>query len=335
MRTPRAVRAETVAASLVPALVILALAELLFLRTLTRVAIHIPAGAPIETPYLLAAGAGRIAYSAAALLAFLIAAAGAVALATRPSPPARVAGVLVAGFLALALLTPFATGLRTFLDAATGLASIGVAAALVALLGPHRSIPFVLLACSSLAASFAAVIQAEPALPRGALPSFFTATELLALAFALSAPLAVGLPISLRVGAAGALGAALAAATLLAPTSSGRIMLLWNGGLDGSLPVPAYILASGALFAALAAAHIHRQSSMLLALLLVCAAGIGLHNSYQSLLFLVALLVPALPTTADAPHPSAAAAELAPPSPQPASRPSIGTWPGSSPSSSG
>ncbi len=316
-------RAELVAPALAPALVVFALAELLLLRTATRVAIHIPASEALETPYLLVAGAGRIAYSAAGLLALIVVAAALPVLAARPSQPTRVAALVVAAFLSLALLAPAVPATRPYLDATTGIAAVGIAAATAVTLGIPRSTPFAFLALSALAAALAAIVQAEPALPRGVLPSLFRTTEALALAFALSAPLAVSATLDRRALAAGALGAAIAAAALLAPASSGRIILLWNAGLDGALPAPLYIVAAASFFAAVAAALGSGQRSIGLALLLVSAAGFGLHSSYQSLLLLAALLIPVLHPGATVPVPLPAGVDATPPSPQPASRPSI------------
>ncbi|GIW15934.1 MAG: hypothetical protein KatS3mg063_1787 [Tepidiforma sp.] len=279
--------------ALLPWLTAAALFELLVLRTGTRIAIHVPAGARLETPYLLLSAAGRYAFFVAIVLGVLALVASSI-VAFRGTAPQRVAGVCGLLFLGAAAAARVDPGLLPVVDVAAALAVTAAAAAILVRRGVAAAVPFALLATATAAAAGYALVQTEPALPLRLSGPLLDGLELTGLAFALTLPLSVRRRPGPRALAAGIAAGAAAGGLLAAPASSGRIILLWNGGLSSGFPIPFYALAAAGLVIAAVQARSTRDQALFSAILLVAAGGLGLHNTYQTLLVLVGALAPAL-----------------------------------------
>ncbi|MCX7618065.1 hypothetical protein [Tepidiforma sp.] len=297
-------------AAAVPWLALAVLIELLLLRTGTRLAIHVPAGRALETPYLALAALGRFAFFVALVLAVLIAAAAVVDLWVRGDAPARVAAVCLGGFAAAAGLLLLLPGASPMVAAAAAIAAIALAAAVVPRGGLVPAVPFSLLGFSLIASAAYAATQASPALPSGAAVPLLDAAEAAGLAAGAALPLALCRRPGFAAAGFGAAAALGALTVFAAPAASGRIILLWNGGVTGALP-PVLYAAAAAGFAAAAWQAWRRGERMLLAAFaLLFAGGLGFHNTYQSLLLLDAAAVGALfiarPVPVAAPQPSPA-----------------------------
>ncbi len=78
--------------------------------------------------------------------------------------------------------------------------------------------------------------------------------------------------------------------------STSRILLLWNEGLSGTLPGTVYAVAAGTLTIAFVALLQGRHYLAAMAIVLLVAGGLGLHNTYQSGLVIAGLAVLAVST---------------------------------------
>ncbi|MEJ5221536.1 MAG: hypothetical protein WHT63_05990, partial [Tepidiforma sp.] len=213
---------------------------------------------------------------------------------TRGDAPARVAAICLAGFAAAAGLLLFLPGAGPMAAAAAAIAAVALAAAVIPRGGPVPAIPFALLGFSLLASAGYAAVQASPALPRGASVPLLDAAEAAGLAAGAALPLALCRRPGFAAAGFGA-AAALGALTVFAPpAASGRIILLWNGGVTGALPPVLYAAAAAGFAAAGWQAWRRGERMLLAAFTLLFAGGLGFHNTYQSLLLLDAGALAAL-----------------------------------------
>ncbi len=273
------------------ALSVAALVELLVLRTFTRTAVHIPSLSEMQGPYEVIAVLGRYSYYVAAVLLIVALPYAASTLWWRGELPGRVGALAAVAFAATAALARTAAVNPVLIDGLTiGTVCMAAAAAIAGRNWPTVGV------VSAFAAAFAfegAHSFLQDAASEG-LASLDTrwllwAGEWLALAFALAAPYGLRASPSRRVRIAGiAVGLATAAA-LFANGSTTRVLLLWNEGLAGTLPVVAYAVAAGALVMTVFGLIGQRRALAAVGVLLLVAGGVGLHSTYQSGLVIAGL----------------------------------------------
>lgn len=279
-------RLETIVGWLLVAVAV----ELVVLRTLTRIAIHVPGLGAVAGPYELLAGAGRFAYYAATVVA-LVAAAMLVSAAWRAgSVGGRLiaAGVVLLGFAAAALRAGPGLGEAAALNTLLlgSLVLIGLGAALL-----HRGGPAVAIVSATTAVALSGTFSvsqmwAAEGLGNGGPSIMLDLAEWSAIAFALALPWFLGGMASRdrRPVIAGAVTAVVVFALLIGNPSTTRFLLLWTHGLTGSLPAVAYAAAAGALAATVVALYQRQLPLAAGGLLLLVAGGIAMQNTYQSML---------------------------------------------------
>ncbi len=289
-----AIRLRRFVAAVIPWLACAALAELFLLRTGTRLAIHIPAAEALEGPYLVAALVGRFAFFVALVLAVLAAGAALSALWARGDAPARVAAGLFAGFVVIAALLPLLPGVAPITAGIAALAASALAAAVIPGRGPWPAVPFALLGLSLLASACYTAVLASPGPSAAAAVPLLDAAEFTGLVAGATLPLVFRRRPAFSAALVAALAALLAIFVFAAPSASVRIILLWNGGITGALPPLLYAAASAGFVAAAWEAWRRGESRLLPVFALLLAGGLGLHNTYQTLLLLVAIAAAAL-----------------------------------------
>ncbi len=294
-----------VVAPLVIATLAAAGAELVLLRLISRVGVHIPAAGWARGAYAVAVAFGNLVFPAATVLATgtLVViglallrrwpAAGAVALAlpagqlwllargTSAEGVALLEALLAAALLLMPLLMADAPrGVRLFL----GLTALGEALGLVQA------------AAANLSASGA------PRLPL----ALATGGEVVMLLALLLLPVLVSPPAWGRAALGTGFGATLLIAVALAANgSTTRILALWTFGIAMVAPSPLYGLAAGAL-AATALAHARGgRPAYAAGLVLIALGGYLPGNSYQAALLLTGVLLLAFPRLLGRPAPRA------------------------------
>lgn len=266
-------------------LVVASGAELLILRTFTRIAIHIPGLEAVAGPYRFLAETGRLAYYTAAVLVIASLAMLAVA-ARRAGGPGRLAPWAVA---AIAFPAALIRGGPHLGEAAAPntlmLAGVALAAILawLALTGRGRLV-VAAIGLATVLSGWYTVAQGWDALgiKTPAPLSLVTIAEYGAVAGGLASPLLVQGPLPRRAAIIGVAVAALVFAVFAGNPATTRILLLWSHGLSGSLPSVAYAAAAGMLAAAIAGSIASGRPLTGLGLLLLLAGGIGLQNTYQT-----------------------------------------------------
>lgn len=268
---------------------IVALVELLLLRTGTRVLIHIPGLGRFETPIELLAEVGRLVYYLAvvlliATLAFLM--------LSRVRSDSRVevaSGWLVAAFLLLALLAR----IEVVSSVVAGWASLAMLAVLAVIL--WRGVqwaPVGLFAASSVAAGWSVLGQGDGGgLSGSSVDTLILLAEVTLLLAAITSPVLIGrrpTGPSLLVGAVVGL---ITAGAFAAGGSTLSILVLWNIGVPGWLPGLAYALGLGALTTSLWLAFSTGAHLRGLGLVLLLAGGVGVISTYQTGLVFAGLLV--------------------------------------------
>lgn len=298
--------------------------ELLLLRTFTRTAIHIPDVEVLQGPMELLAATGRFAYYVAIVLLACALPFAALALWRTRVATAGLAAIAIGGFVLAAAFAATGAGGRVALDVAT-LTAAALLALAAALAAPrHYALVALLFATAFVIAGLHTALQAwgidtatgetgERALLSG---------EIAALAFALGTPLLIGERLRTIPLLAGAVAAVVVLGSFVAGGgSTARILLLWNGGLQGSLPVVLYPLAAAALVAT--AVQLARSQRLLevAGLVLVLSGGAGLHNTYQSGLVIAGLTCLVVAAVSLKPAPEPHAETLHEPNPARQSRP--------------
>jgi hypothetical protein len=279
----------TTTRTLLTALTVAAVAELLLLRTATRTFIHIPGLAEHERLLGAVAQAGRAAYYLAVVLTVAV-----LACLARHAHRSGHHGLLTAIGGLLAAAVGLRTGAIDDLPAAlVVLAAAGVAGTMLwrSSRTTAERLPFAaftvafLLAGAHTAAQFAS--SAGVALPDTSW--LVLSAELVAVLGALLTPGLVRARSHRVAVGIGATAALLTFGALAAGGATLRILMLWNLGLAGWLPDLVYALAAGALaYTVTAAARTGHRTTALAVTLLTCA-GIGLHSTYQTALPVIAL----------------------------------------------
>lgn len=269
--------------TLVPGLAVAALVEFLVLRTFTRTAIHIPDLEALAKPYEVISFVGRYSYYVAALFLVLSLPALAVALWKVSTPVSRAAAVAVGGFAAAAGLAVAGAAGELLTDAATIVMVVlaGTAGAF-ALRGRASLVP-VAFAVSFAASALHTTEQVAAQSGYGVVDVawLLKVAEVAGVSFGVAAVLlASGTRSRKELVVAGIV--AVVAFGLMAGGPSTRILLLWNGGLSGSLPAVCYAAAAGSLALAFGGLIRRGQREAALGLGLLLIGGIGLHSTYQS-----------------------------------------------------
>jgi len=277
------------------ALAVAALIELVVLRMTTRTAIHIPGIQEYAGPYQAVSGTGRLAYTVAVLLAAGCVAILARALWYRPGP-GRVAAVALGVFFAVAAAAAFGVLGPFPVDFAVMGCVVAVAPAAV---GSRRGRPalalwvgvvaFIVMGAASLAESAPASGLGTVHLDKLLLPG-----EILAAAAAIGTPLLLrSRPRTWVVCVAAVVGVVVTGAFLASPSTT-MILVLWNFGIQGVLPALVYGLGAAAITVSVLGLWTTDHRSEAVALVLLVAAGTGLHSTYQSALVLCGLALFAL-----------------------------------------
>jgi hypothetical protein len=272
-----------------------ALAELLILRTFTRVAIHIPGIDAMAGPYSALAEAGRFAYYAASVLVVVALA----ALAARAWRSGGVDGRLAVVSVAMAGLSAAllrlgpglgeAAPLNTVMLAAVGIA----AAAAIGSLRGRAGMAISVFAGATLLSGWYTVAQAWTVAGWEAPSSIelLRVAEILAVGAAIASPLLIERRAPGRtVVAAGAGVGLMTFVFFLGNPSTTRFLLLWSHGLTGSLPSAAYAAAAGGLAASAWGLAEGRRSLAALGILLLVLGGVGMQNTYQTALVIAGFL---------------------------------------------
>jgi len=277
------------------ALAVAASAELLLVRVGSRTAIHIPALPALREPYAVLTAIGDGALVLAQALAIVTLWAIATEGWSRGDRRGAAVAALVAVFAGTAAAARLAWGPPVLWQAAT-LALITALAA--AALGGRATAPLSCFAAAWLLLGGHTVIQGLGFDPGRAGRWMLWLGEAAALALPL-AGVAVARPAGVRAWLAAGAAAVITGILMAGPSGwTLRFLTLWNLGLAGALPSFAYAVAAGTGTAALLA--VRPQAWVPIALLV--AAGLGLHNTYQSALAVagLALLVLAEPPVGEA-----------------------------------
>lgn len=292
MAAVRSPRAQSLHTTLLTALVVSALAELLILRTFTRTAIHIPALSALQAPYEALAFTGRYAYFVSLALLLVALPVLALALAGDRRTGGRAAAGGIALFFASAAAGAWGSVSPFVVDAGT-LAAFALVLGVAGSRWHGRALaPIALLGITFLAAGGFTLLQAAAqdglASPGGS--SLLTIAELSGCAFALATPLmAASRPSRASVLAGVAVAAVVFLCFIAGGGSTSRILLLWNEGLSGALPGEIYAAAAGALVIAFVSLFRGGQQAAAIGLALLIAGGLGLHNTYQTGLVIAGL----------------------------------------------
>jgi hypothetical protein len=280
-----------------------ALAEMLLLRLVTRVGVHMPKDEAVTNAFRAASFLGSLAFNFASLLVTVLVVLVLASLVLRME--SGIGRVAFAG-LSLAMLSGLGLSLATGAPAADAL--FGVAVALLvgfiglALAGERHSRPGVRLALALMVAAYLCYQYYLLShlfyriLDYGAVPPLnITALrlgEVLAVAAAAAAFRAWGLPRWRWLGTAGlaAVAAALIVLMLagLSPGSTMAILALWTTGLSLYLPFPIYLLALALYLLTFVACWRSGDAFWTAAgLLLVLLAGYMAEATYHHLLLLL------------------------------------------------
>ena len=272
-------------APLAVALAAAATTELLILRAFTRTAIHIPALEVMQEPFDVLSFFGRYAYFlAVALLMIALPALALNLLAVGRSGP-RIAAMPIAVFAIAAVAAAAGVSGPLALDLLS-LFSIVCLAGLAA--GRWRLaglMPFGMLALAFVTGGGYTVLQTASQQGGTRLDAswLLSVGELSGALFALSLPLLARRHIDRVSFAAGAVVAVFAYSLFAGGGgATARILLLWNVGLSGVLPGTVYAVAAGALAMTFVALLRSRQVVAAMAVALLVAGGLGLHNTYQT-----------------------------------------------------
>ncbi len=262
--------------------------ELVLLRLVSRTVIHIPGMEQVAGPYRSVALAGRYAYHAAAVLATIALAFLTRRLAAQGRTSAEVAvGAALVAFLAarLGLLDTTAFGL---------VAAVSVVILVVGITGvdPRVGISVGLFAAAFVVAAVHAIVQdltGNGDLAPTSTIGLLLAAEVLLFGAALALLWATPRVRSTEV-VAGVVVALFVGGVLVASPATSKVLMLWTVGMPGYFSAPVYALVAGVLTATLLAAR-RARPDLAVGLGLLVVGGIGLQNSYQTLLVVCGLAV--------------------------------------------
>ncbi|MBK5221283.1 MAG: hypothetical protein JJE52_00080 [Acidimicrobiia bacterium] len=293
---PAPVIGASLVSSVAATTLLVATVEVVLLRLVSRTAIHIPGASRVEGPMAVVDAVGRYSVVAAGVLVAVTA----VLVAVRLVGAGSVGG---AAAIATTLLASSAARLGWIGDSSLAVAAVvSVVVLTVGIIGGRGrvgvpvasfSVAFVAAAIHATSQGLAGVGDLRPTTTVGLL----LAAELIVVVAAVTLPLAVGhlRPRDLVGGIAAGL---VAWGALAASSATTKVLVLWSMGVPGYFPAAVYAVAVGAAATALlAAARTDRDLAVSLGLLVV--GGIGLHNSYQTLLVvsgLALLAVRAIPS---------------------------------------
>ena len=270
-------------------LALLALAELVLLRTGTRTLIHIPGLGRFETPIRILAEVGRAAfYLAVVSLMVTLTVLGYQGVRDR-IPRQVVGGIGAIGFLVVAgagrLGVVSATVVAWF-------SLVIVVVVTVAIWRGARTIPIGLFALAWVAASWSALGQGTGGgLTGRQIDGLVVAAEMLLILAAVTAPLLLKAPPRRPAIVAGLVVAVAGAGAFASSSSTLSILVLWNLGVPGWLPGVAYAIALGCLAATLWSAVVSDQRLSAIGLVLLAAGGLGTISTYQTGLVVTAILL--------------------------------------------
>ena len=268
---------------------VLALGELVLLRTGTRTLVHIPGLGRYETPIRILAEVGRFAYYLAVVS--LVAVLAILAFhGIRTRTPRHVTG----GVGALAFLAVAGAGRLEVLAApAVGWTSLVLLIVVTAAVWRGlRTLPIGFFVLGWAAAGWTVLGQsAMGGLSGRQVDTLMLTAEISLLLSAVTAPLLLKGPPS-RMAILVGLGVALVGIGAFASGASTlSILILWNLGVPGWLPGVAYALALGSIVTTLWSASATGQRLTAIGLLLLVTGGIGTISTYQTGLVLAAVLL--------------------------------------------
>lgn len=280
---------------LVAATLVAAGAELVLLRLISRVGVHIPAAGWARGAYTAAVALGNLVFPAATVLATGTLVVMGLAL-LRPWPAAGVVALaLPAGQLWLLAHGTGAEGVA-LLEALLTIALLSVP---LLMAGAPRGVRLVL-GLTAIGETLALVQAAAANLsvygaPRLSL-ALTTGGEVVMLLALLLLPVLIPPPAWDRAAlAAGFGGALLVALALAANGSTTRILALWTFGIAMVAPSPLYGVAAGVLAATIIAHARNGRSAVAAGLALIALGGYLPGNSYQATLLLAGVLLLAFP----------------------------------------
>lgn len=263
------------------------IAELVLLRTTTRVLIHIPGLGSLETPIGWVAELGRFAFYLA--LVTLVVAMGVTAYRalTAQGRRQRTLGAVIVAFLLLALLGR--AGVVS--PVAVGWVSLGMLAiAGAAVWRGLDSVPIALFVVASLAAGWSVLAQGDGGGISGSQADrLLLAAEVLLVLAAVTSPLLLRHRPTRAATIAGVVVALLALGALRAAGPTLFVVVLWNLGIPGWLPAIVYAAALGALITTLWTAVSGGEQLTAIGLVLLIAGGVGTISTYQTGLVLLAI----------------------------------------------
>ena len=264
-------------------------AELLLLRLMSRIGVHIPALPWLRGIYGWSVQAGTFAFPIAAILAAALLAVLCVDQA-RHLPLVAGLGLALLSVNLLQLVRPDPAGITTAYGLLVVAALVVAAGAAIVRFSQRRVGMWLLVVAlgESLGVLRAAVAAAGVAAPgpmatlgEWLVVAALVATPLLAGARTLRRePLLAGLPVGMFVAAAFAFGA-----------STGHILALWTFGFSMVAPTGLYVLAAAAVVAAVLALATSGRAMPAAAIALIAAAGYAPANSYQITLLLCGVLL--------------------------------------------
>ncbi len=263
------------------------IAELVLLRTTTRVLIHIPGLGRLETPIGIVAEVGRFAfYLALVTLVVSLGVAAHRALTAEGWRPKTLGAVIVI-FFVLALLgrsgvmSPGAVGWAT-------LAILVVAGA--AVWRGLDSLPIGFFLMASLAAGCSVLAQGDGGgISGGQADRLLLAAEVLLMLAATTSPLLLRHRPTRTATIAGVVVGLLTLGALRAAGPTLFVVVLWNLGIPGWLPAIVYAVAVGASTTTLWTAITQGEHQTAIGLILLIAGGVGVISTYQTGLVLLAL----------------------------------------------
>jgi hypothetical protein len=273
-------------------LAVVSIVELLLLRTFTRTAIHIPDVEALQSPLEVISAAGRYAYFLTIAVLGVSVPLACTMLWKTWSKAGTVAATALAGFALAAAGAAAGVDDRGVLDAATLTAVVLLAGAVLTNMGWRRGLAGAFFALAFLAAGLHTAVQSwEPVvLSEDTGKGLLLTAEIAAFAFGISTPLLAQRRPGRAAVATGLVAALVTAAMFQAGGgSTARILMLWNGGVQGALPGILYAAAAGAVAMTITGRAKERAWLEVAGMVLLFTGGVGLHNTYQSGLALVGL----------------------------------------------
>lgn len=271
------------------ALGVVALVELILLRSGTRTLVHIPGLGRYDVSIGVLNEVGRLAYYLSVVLLLVTFAYLAAWLWRLDKPLSRAAGLLVA----LSILVAVAGRTEIVSPTAVGWYSAGAIAAMAAIAWRGvRSIPLVLFAGSWVVAAWSVLGQGVGGgMSVRAVDTSVVVAEALLILAGVTAPLLVSRKVPTSAVVAGLAAFLVVATGFSVGGSTLAILTLWNLGVPGWLSPLAFGLAFGGLVIAAWSALAAGERMTAASIGLLVAGGVGTISTYQTGLVLAALTV--------------------------------------------